>query len=1715
MISSVAFANGRRRSSARRTAVVIAAATLIALVASIVQVVPAHAASTITLESLSVTRAPNGKLSVSGTIKATGHRAVGEACAGLSASACTVGYEGRRVDDASAVALGAASSAGTSDPLSFNKSAWDVPVVTIDAVRAYVAGTATAYGEWVEISDPYPVATTIALTSLATSRYANGRLMLTAKVGVGGYRMPGRLCGGVTESTGCKYGVEVRRLANGVWQRVTSVSTSGSNDPTTYTWTSMEVQVGTIDAARAYIESPNGVEVSDPQSISDAYPVASTVSLASASAMRVRDGALSVTATVSVAGYRMPGGVCNGAVESTSCLFGFEVRRVNDGVWVRGRSASTSGWGDPATITWTYADVAVSTVDAIRGFIESPGGVVTSSEIAIDDPYPSSSSVTLSGLTAARGIGGDLAVRGTVSGAGVRMSTGVCPGASGTTGAATQCYAGIEVRMAADGSVARYSEGAWVNSSGDPFSFGMGGTRYWQRIDAVRGYLRGTAGAVYSPWETVADSYPTDYGVWLDDVSYVRETGLFPSLKLDSRFSAAGFRAAGRVCDGGVSGDCFIGRELQLADGTTKRFESKWSPSIGDGFSIAGVQRFDVGIVTAVRAYVRGAGGEIDTSWYAVADDYPTAQQISLEVTRIIPDGGSATRSRVSYTVDASGTRAPGRVCGTGPDDCTLLIYGLTTTIAVHYPWGAVTSTPMTDPLQVGSTTYSTPNEQLGTFHAELCNKTTGECLRSANVYARLPEASESLGGGNPASNGCTCAQADPVNTHNGEFYLPTTDVSIPGVGPTVGVTRTYSALSSAADGPFGYGWRSSVDVKLVTVTAGAGGAPPLAVEVVQENGSRTRFEQQPDGSYAAGAWMRATLARDPVDGSWEYTRNRSEVFRFDAAGVLTATVDLFGNQVDYAYGTGGRLATITGSGGRQVMVTWSGARVSALTDSAGRTVSYSYSSSGNLLSVTAVDGSMWSYAYDSSHRIYSFIAPGGGVTTNVYDSSGRVTKQTDPTGRITQFAYSGSTTTTTYPDGTKRSERYLSGIVVEVVDAVGTSAERRTRMYYDERQNLVRTVDAAGGEALSSYDADGNEVATTGALGRTTTRTFDADGNVLTVTDPLGRTTSYSYDSRGQLLSTTSPAGRTQSWTYNADGTVASITSPGGRMVAFTYNARGQVECQTATGVSTCVTYNSAGQPTTQTDAAGNSATSTFDPAGRVLTRTDVNGLVTSFEYGAAGDLIEATSPLGSTESATYDAAGRMLTRTDAGGNATQFAYTPTGQLASVTDPAGKVTSYAYDVFDRLVSATDAEGRVSTRSYDALDRVLTESTPSGKVTAYAYAYDAAGNLTSRTDPLGKVTRFAYDAAGQLLTVTDPLGRVTSMAYSLDGETVGVVGPDSASESYAYDADGNLTGYTGPDGDIASYAYDAAGRLSSRTEPGGRVTGYAYDVLGQVTTRAGPDGGQISFSYDAGGRLTAVDRPGADSDVSYAYDADGRRTRMVDATGTTSYGYTATGRLASVTDGGGATVGYGYDSRGRLTTLSYPGDDQVAYGYDDTGLMTSVTDWQDNTSTFAWTADGQLASQTLANGVAGAYGYDAAGQLLDIGYTRGASELASYGYSYDAAGQLTGVTLDDPLNSDVDRGFGYDLRGQIAAVGGASGYTITPSGLVTATPEGATRSYDAKLQLVASVDAAASTSYTFDGNGSRVSQVRTPTVGAVETTGFAYTAAGALASVTL
>lgn len=979
----------------------------------------------------------------------------------------------------------------------------------------------------------------------------------------------------------------------------------------------------------------------------------------------------------------------------------------------------------------------------------------------------------------------------------------------------------------------------------------------------------------------------------------------------------------------------------------------------------------------------------------------------------------------------------------------------------------------------------------------------------------------ETIGGGNPAEADCQCKQGDPVNTATGEFYVPESDISIPGVGPTIGVDRTYSSVNAADDGAFGFGWTASFASRIEVTTAGSSGNPlPAVVQVVQENGSTVEFTRDYFGQYRAPLRVQATLAYDTISQTWTFVRQRTQVFKYNVDGQLTEVSDLVGNTVVLSYDTAGHVVSLDASGERSVDLTWDGDHVVSVSDGAGRTVLYGYSTTGDLLTVTGVDGRVMTYGYDSAHYLTTVVSPGGAELQNTYDSEHRVISQIDAIGGITTYVYDGFNRTITSPGGAVVREVYSpTAQLVSQTLGFGTALARTSTFVYDNANNLATVTNALGEHFTRTYDANGHVVSYTDEGGGMSNWTYDSLGNATSSTDQLGRHSTATYGPQGQLLSTTSQSGNVQTWTYNSNGTVATSSDPLGAQTSYSYDLAGRLAGSTnPDGLTSTITYDARGIAVSGSNFGGAVTLLTSDAAGRILSVADPTGAITTFTYDAFGNRVSTTDAAGRTSTGTLDLLGRNVSMTDSAGGVSSYTYTAAGEVATFTDPMGRVTTYAYDILGQLTSVTDPLGRTTSYTYDAVGRTTSRQLPSG---AHSSAqYDERGNLIVAIDENGDATNFLYDLAGQLIWVRDPLERTTTSVYGLDGEVLSTLLPDGSHIDYEYDPTGRVTSITNADGRVTSYAYSPGGRLTSKVEPGGLTTSYTFDAAGRTATVEQPGGSTTSFSYDLAGRPTTSHSSVAGStDNSFVYDAAGQLIAVTDASGTSSYTYDPAGRVASEFNGAGLAVSYDYDASGLLTEVTYSSAGSVEYTYDAAGQMESVTDWLDNTTEFTWAADGQLSSRVAPNGLTESRTYSPAGETTAISVANITEILATFTYGYDDAGQIDATTTD---NGGASSGaFEYDELGQLSSLSSA-GDTAASSGSVVASAGGELRylagqtfAYNAAQQLTAGEDAAGVvTSYAYDGDGARVSAVATLPGGGTHSRAYSYDAGGNLASVT-
>jgi RHS repeat-associated protein len=1450
-------------------------------------------------------------------------------------------------------------------------------------------------------------------------------------------------------------------------------------------WLGIAVLGLAIGAALASIDSASA----------DSTTVAATIT----SVGRASSGALTYDVAMTASGFTTTDSVCENRA-STPCSFGLEVQYASDSsTHVLTTQAWSTSWGDPLTDTLN-STANVPTISAVRAYVLG-NSEVDSPWQDVSDPYPLYASASLTDVTVARNSQGSLVFGATEATSGFSMPGRICESAPLVT-----CTYGVQVQYASDNSTHTLTEMNWNASIGDAASHQFSDfTANVPTILAVRAFVAGSS-ELDSMWQSVSDPYPPAESASLTlDAPVSRDSqGQFV---YDATMGVEGFRMPGRIC-AIDSTPCTYGIQVKYTSDNSVHtiYSSKWNSNLGDPFSLhLPAQSVALPPVSAIRDFVAGSS-EVDSPWQSVSDPYPPAESVKLSgVTETVnPDH----TLNISGILTVAGFRMPGRICDVDLTRCELGVGSEdivgTGQNLIEFQWNS----NFGDPAIVPFTKTEVSAAWLHPFVSDDGQSISG----TRTPTAGLPP-TEAIAGSNPSEKPCQCNHADPVNTATGEFFQNATDDSIPGIGPALQIARSYSSTNAAVDGPFGYGWSASFGANLTFP------APGL-MQVIQENGSSVEFAQQPDGSFLAPDRVLASLHYDPAYGRYTFTRQSKEVMVFDSSGELLTSQDLHGNTITVTHDSNGHVDSLNASGGRSISLTWTDNHVTGATDSAGRTVSYAYDESGDLTGMTGINSSTTHYGYNATHYLTTITKPGGGVTINTYDSSHRISSQLDPLDRETTFDYGTSSTTTTTPDGSKTTEDYNgAGVLVSQTKAVGTSLAVTTSYTYDSADNLESVTDPLGKVTHHTYDSNGNVLTTSTPLGHVTTYTYDSLDDVTSVTDPLGHEVDSTYNSSGDRLSDTSPSGRIEHWTYNTDGTMATSEDARGKTTHYGYNMAGDRTSTTdPDGRTNTIAYNSAGNVTSVTDAAGKTTNLTADAAGNVLTSTDPNSHTTTNAYDADGNLMSVEDANSHTVSTTYDEADEATSTTDADGHTTTYVYTVDGQLSVTTDPKSNSISHTYNALGEMTSTTDGNGHVTHFGYDGDGRPTSTTLPSGAETTVGY--DDDGLATSETDAKGKITHLGYDAAGQQISTTDPLGRETDQSYTSNGQLDTVTLPDSSTEAYTYNDDGQPTEFTNADAEHTTYSYDDAGLVTAKNEPGGLDTSYAYDSDGRLHITTNPDATTTTATYDDAGQLTNVHSSVSGStDVTYIYDPAGQRTSMTDETGTSTYSYTADGKLSEVTDGAGTHIGYEYDSANRLTSMTYPGSHQVQYGYDNANQMTSLTDWSNNETDFSWTNDGQLHTQTDPNGVVETISHDVDGQTTDIADAKGSSTLAYYSYGYDDAGQLTSDATTTAA-ATVANEYGYDADNQLTTVtqgAATSAYSATSAGELTGDISGSALGYNSAQEVTSQTPiTGAVSSFAYNDNGSRTSStVAANGITPIATTNYTYDPAGNLVSVTI
>ncbi|MGH9941252.1 MAG: S8 family serine peptidase [Pyrinomonadaceae bacterium] len=474
-------------------------------------------------------------------------------------------------------------------------------------------------------------------------------------------------------------------------------------------------------------------------------------------------------------------------------------------------------------------------------------------------------------------------------------------------------------------------------------------------------------------------------------------------------------------------------------------------------------------------------------------------------------------------------------------------------------------------------------------------------------------------------------------------------------------------------------------------------------------------------------------------------------------------------------------------------------------------------------------------------------------------------------------------------------------------------------------------------------------------------------------------------YDVLGRVVRQSNPTESTGMWSAAGDDSAG-----GWRWTSQEYDWKDRPTRTTNTDNTTRETvYTGCGCAGGETqmwrDESGRWRRLINDPLGRLrqvdeLTRDRSLYATTTYTYNGR-DQVTQINQAGQIRTFEYDGHGRLSRRTTPEQGLTQYAYHNDDTVQAVTDARGAVISYGYNgrhlvtsinyAIPAGVAATnnvtfgydEAGNRTSmterdsannvvgsaTYNYDTLSRMNWEERTFGGLSGafrISYGYNAAGNLTSVTNPWNVQVGYIHDRVGRLRGVSGAnYAGVSFYAHNMDYRAFGAVkfmnyGSNSARTfSAAYDTRMRLTEWKVPDVMWWQYRYDKFGETT------GRVT-YAKNLYDATLNR--------SYEYDPWGRLQ-YSHTGAEADLHAGERAPGGPPLQPHEYGPYAhhYYYDVWGNITQRLGWGGANPSY---------TASFTNNRRAGSQYDPSGNITS-----DGGQAFTYDATGQQAWASFNN----------------------------------------------------------------------------------------------------------------------------------------------------
>lgn len=836
------------------------------------------------------------------------------------------------------------------------------------------------------------------------------------------------------------------------------------------------------------------------------------------------------------------------------------------------------------------------------------------------------------------------------------------------------------------------------------------------------------------------------------------------------------------------------------------------------------------------------------------------------------------------------------------------------------------------------------------------------------------------------------------VEDANGNRLTYTLEATPPGEDPG-GPKRRVTRVTDAGGRSYDIAYYTKADAKKPQIRG-------KIRRITDHSGSALDFQYYEDGN------LLRLIQRGGTNADGSFLADRSFVFTYTTSNgegpALTAAERVDPDPKTPNQST--RLFSVRDPRGRETTFSYLGNgegqdrwKLASKTDRAGASTAFAYDTINRVTTVTAPLARVSRYGYDVEGKVTSIVNPESQTTTVAWTEDRHVERVTEPNGKFTRYAYNANGYLTDEWDQLDRHTTLeYQDLPVDAGDVAGRWRAARTIPHISQ---LVLKRTPRGKEWRFGYDENGNPA---------------NRGNLTSVRDPEGSLTRHDYNLDGTLRRTTDANGHvTRFPQYDLNGLVAEMveemdaatdtTGPSDRVTRFEHDPDGLLlwvqdplhrddtgadprEYRTYFDYDSFHRMGRQSTPKSTRFARGTVIWSAaqFDPNDNVVRMLGAH-------YGE--DYAPAKS---SVAERSYDAMDRLTESVrphQPGAPAgdlerTQIDYDDAGRKERVTSPRGVPTpvesdfavSYAYDRLDRVIRSRRAgnrgDGAEQVRTthfcFDAVGDLRSVTAPraelatvecgaAGAPTGTPFTsridYNAAHEVTVRTDPNNHQIVFGYDADGNVETIENQQGTVEQREYDGRDKVVKVIQPFEGGSSprtlttkLEYDAAGNLRRIISPRAWDASsdkqtftdyvttYEYDAADRLTRTVLPrnGGTAQTYEhrrYDANGNVTVTTLPTEAATldAVAADDKTEMTYLDpgwvRTSKDENpqLEYDYRAEGWQTTRVPSDDDGNPREDRASRIEYFEDG---LPHFEYDRAGRPTEFRYDANNNLVFALD-------------------------------------------------------------------------------------------------------------------------------------------------------------------------------------